>query len=171
MQDITIRPATTSDEAALGRYGGALMRQHHELDPRRFILTERPEAGYGRFLMSRLDDPDSVVLVAERAGAIVGYVYAGLEPLNWRELRAPCGFVHDVYVEAGARRQAIGDRLVQAAIAWVATKGMPRVVLWSAARNDAAQRLFDRLGFRRTMVEMTLDLEDSGTAERAADTA
>jgi len=159
MQGTTIRPATKSDEAALGRYGGALMRQHHELDPQRFILTDRPEAGYGRFLVSRLDDPDSVVLVAERAGEIVGYVYAGLEPISWRELRAPCGFVHDVYVAASARHQGIGERLVHSAIAWVEAKGLPRVVLWSAARNDAAQRLFDRLGFRRTMVEMTLDLK------------
>jgi ribosomal protein S18 acetylase RimI-like enzyme len=158
MQEITIRPATKSDEAALGRYGGALMRQHHELDPQRFILTDRPEAGYGRFLVSCLDDPDNVVLVAERAGEIVGYVYAGLEPMSWRELRARCGFVHDVYVDASVRHQGIGERLVRSAIAWVGAKGLTSVVLWSAAKNDAAQRLFDRLGFRRTMVEMALDL-------------
>ena len=35
---------------------------------------------------------------------------------------------------------------------------MPRVVLWSAAGNTGAQRLFDRRGFRSTMVEMTLEL-------------
>jgi ribosomal protein S18 acetylase RimI-like enzyme len=32
-------------------------------------------------------------------------------------------------------------------------------VLGTAQRNAAAQRLFERLGFRRTMIEMTLDLE------------
>jgi RimJ/RimL family protein N-acetyltransferase len=32
------------------------------------------------------------------------------------------------------------------------------VVLWSADRNEAAQRLFERLGFRTTMVEMTKEL-------------
>jgi ribosomal protein S18 acetylase RimI-like enzyme len=31
-------------------------------------------------------------------------------------------------------------------------------VLWTADRNDAAQRLFDRLGFRRTMIEVTREL-------------
>ena len=159
MREVTIRPATKSDQAALGRYGGALMRQHHDLDPQRFILTDRPEAGYGRFLVSQLDDPESVVLVAERAGEVVGYIYAGLEPMSWRELRAACGFVHDVYVEAGARHQGVGERLVRAAIEWMGSRGQPRVVLWSAAGNEAAQRLFARLGFRRTMVEMTLDLD------------
>ncbi len=159
MPDVTIRPATPSDRAALGRFGGALMRQHHDLDPRRFIITDRPEEGYGRFLVSQLDEPDSVVLVAEQAGEVVGYVYAGLEPMSWMELRAACGFVHDVYVEAGARRRGVGERLVRAAIAWLESKGQPRVVLWSAQGNEAAQRLFARLGFRHTMAEMTLELE------------
>ena len=158
MQDVTIRRASKTDQAALGRYGGALMRQHHGLDPRRFIITDRPEEGYGRFLASQLDDRDSIVLVAEQGGDIVGYVYAGLEPMSWRELRAPCGFVHDVFVDAGVRRQGVGEKLVRAAIEWIESKAQPRVVLWSAQGNDEAQRLFAKIGFRRTMVEMTLEL-------------
>jgi hypothetical protein len=31
-------------------------------------------------------------------------------------------------------------------------------VLWTAACNEGAQRLFARRGFRSTMVEMTLEL-------------
>jgi ribosomal protein S18 acetylase RimI-like enzyme len=159
MQKLKIRPATKADEAALGRYGGSLMRQHHDLDPQRFVLAEHPEAGYGRFLVSQLDGPDTVVLVAERADEVIGYVFAGIEPMSWRELRAECGFVHDVFVDGHARRNGIGEALLRAAIRWMEAKGMPRVVLMSAAKNDAAQRLFDRLGFRRTMVEMTLELK------------
>lgn len=154
---ITIRPAERSDEAALGRYGAALMRQHHAADPRRFILTERPESGYGRFLVSQLADPDSLVLVAERSGEIVGYLYAGIEPRSWRDLRDPCGFVHDVYVDERERRQGTGRELVRAAIAWIESRGMTQVVLWSMSQNEGAQRLFASLGFRPTMVEMTWD--------------
>jgi predicted GNAT family acetyltransferase len=40
---------------------------------------------------------------------------------------------------------------------------MSQVVLWSKTRNHAAQRLFARLGFRDTMIEMTLDRETSTT--------
>jgi hypothetical protein len=32
-------------------------------------------------------------------------------------------------------------------------------MLWSAEKNEAAQKLFARLGFRPTMVEMTLELQ------------
>lgn len=158
---ITIRPASKSDAVALGRHGAALMRQHHASDPRRFILTDRPEEGYGRFLVSQLSNPDVVVLVAERADEIVGYVFAGLEPISWRDLRGPCGFIHDVYVHESARREGIGESLLRAAIAWVHSKGMTQVVLWSKSGNDGAQRVFAKLGFRDTMIEMTLDGEAS----------
>ncbi len=155
MDDVTIRPATPGDQAALGRYGGALMRQHHGFDPLRFLYYEHPEAGYGRFLVAQLEDPDCVVLLAERAGEAVGYVYASLEPTDWKELRAACGYLHDVFVDERARGLGIGERLVRAAIGWLEAHEAPRVVLMSAAKNESAQRFFERLGFRRTMIEMT----------------
>jgi GNAT superfamily N-acetyltransferase len=158
---IQIRPASKSDVAALGRHGAALMRQHHASDPRRFILTDRPEEGYGRFLVSQLANPDMLVLVAERADEVVGYVFAGLEPISWRDLRGPCGFIHDVYVHESARRQGVGLRLLRAAIDWAHSKGRTQVVLWSKSGNDGAQRVFAKLGFRDTMIEMTLDGEPS----------
>jgi GNAT superfamily N-acetyltransferase len=160
---ISIRPASQSDLLALGRMGAALMRQHHASDSRRFILTDRPEEGYGRFLVSQLANPDTVVLVAERENDILGYVFAGLEPTSWRDLRGPCGFIHDVYVQESARRQGTGKSLVRAAIAWAHSRGMEQVVLWSKSGNEGAQRLFAKLGFRDTMIEMTLDGEASET--------
>ena len=41
-------------------------------------------------------------------------------------------------------------------------KGAPRVVLHTAALNEAAQRFFERLGFRRTMIEMTRESSPEG---------
>lgn len=157
-----IRPATASDEPTLGRLGAALMRQHHASDPRRFILTKDPEHGYGRFLVSQVEDPDCLVLVAERSNEVVGYVFADIEPTSWRDLRGPCGFIHDVYVHESARRQGTGEALARAAIAWIRGKGMTEVVLWSKSGNESAQRMFAKLGFRKTMIEMTLDPEPSG---------
>ncbi|HEY0096539.1 MAG TPA: GNAT family N-acetyltransferase, partial [Archangium sp.] len=39
--------------------------------------------------------------------------------------------------------------------------GVPRVMLMAASRNEAAQRLFARHGWRTTMVEMTREVGDS----------
>lgn len=155
----TIRSAAPSDLAPLGRMGAALMRQHYDADPRRFILVPHPEDGYGRFLVSQLDDPKSLVVVAEQAGSVVGYLFASLEGVSWRDLRGPCGFVHDVFVEPAARREGVGEQLLRTGVDWIHTHGRDQVVLWSEVHNASAQRLFERFGFRRTMVEMTLDRE------------
>ncbi len=157
---VRIRPAAESDEAVLGRLGAALMRQHHATDPRRFILVSRPEAGYGRFLVSVLDNPDYLVQVAERGDQVVGYVFAGIESTSWRDLRGPCGFIHDVYVDESVRRLGTGQELLRAAMVWIRSRGMSQVVLWTMPANQAARRLFAKMGFRDTMIEMTHD-EDS----------
>ncbi len=145
---------------ALGRLGAALMRVHHAFDTRRFLPPgDHPEQGYGWFLGSQIDQDDIIVLVAEQDGDVVGYVFAGVEPLSWKELRDEAGFVHDLLITDAARHHGIGQALLDAAIAWLRGKGMARVMLWTADANAGAQRLFSRRGFRRTMVEMTLEVD------------
>jgi len=154
-----IRRATRADVPALGRLGALLLRAHYVFDPLRFMAPgDQTEEGYGWFLGTQLRDPEAVVFVAEHEGAVVGYVYAGLEPQSWKELREACGFIHDVAVDEAARRSGVATALMRAAIDWLREQRAPRVVLWSAERNEAAQQLFARIGFRRTMIEMTLEL-------------
>ena len=155
---LTTRVARESDREVLGRYGGALMRQHHAADPQRFIQVDHPEAGYGRYLVSILADPDSLVMVAEDAGRVIGYVYADIEGTSWKDLRGPCGYVHDVYVDDGARHRGAGRALMRAAIDWIRSKDRTQVVLLTKTANEHAQHLFTALGFRSTMIEMTLDV-------------
>jgi ribosomal protein S18 acetylase RimI-like enzyme len=158
-QPFVIRHATESDALALGRLGALLMRVHYSFDPQRFLSPgSNPEAGYGRFLKSQLRDDDSVVFVAEKGGTVVGYVFASLEPLSWKELRDACGFIHDVAVDEAGRRLGIATKLIEAAVEWLRARGAPRVVLGTAERNVAARRLFEQLGFRPTMVEMTKEI-------------
>ena len=159
---ITIRPATVSDEKALGRFGAALMRQHHDADARRFIQAPHAEVTYGRFLVSQLSNPSSLVLVAEDSDRTVGYIFADVESTNWMELRGPCGVVHDIFVDEAARHLGAGRELMRAAIDWIYSKGRTQVVLLTKTRNERAQHLFTTLGFRPTMIEMTLD-QDTGS--------
>jgi ribosomal protein S18 acetylase RimI-like enzyme len=159
--DTSIRPATTADLDAIGRLGALLVRTHHAFDPQRFMRTPPgAQRGYASFIGSQLEQDDVVVLVAVRDGAVVGYVYAGLEPRDWMSLRDAAGVVHDVVVDPEQRRSGIGRMLVMAAMDWLRAHGAPRVVLSTAQRNGPAQRLFESLGFRPTMVEMTRELDD-----------
>lgn len=154
-----IRRAQSGDVASLGELGAALMRTHYAFDSLRFLQPGgSDEVGYANFLGSQLDDDESIILVAERSGEIVGYVYAAIEPLSWKDLRDECGYIHDLLVTPAMRRGRVGEALLNAAIAWLRERGMPRVVLGTAAHNETARRLFERRGFRATMIEMTLEL-------------
>ena len=75
-------------------------------------------------------------------------------------LRGPAGVVYDLVVDPAHRRQGIGRMLLDATLEILKARGAPRVVLSTAEQNTAAQRLFDRAGFRPTMIEMTRELDD-----------
>jgi ribosomal protein S18 acetylase RimI-like enzyme len=157
---LTIRPATRADLPALGRLGAMLMRTHYEFDRLRFLAPAQSSSeGYAAFLGSVLQSDDGAIFVAEEStGDVTGYIYAALEPLSWKELRGPAGFIHDIAVAEPSRRGGVGRQLMNAAIAWLREHGAPRVVLWTAASNVPAQTLFSGLGFRETMIEMTMEL-------------
>ena len=163
---VTIRPATTTDVRTLGRLGAVLVQTHHDFDAARFIApTQQTEQGYGSYLGSQLRKPDIVVLVAEDAGEVVGYTFAGVEGYDYMELRGPAGVLYDIVVDPPHRGRGVGRALLDATLAELKTRGAPRVVLSTAERNETAQRLFARSGFRRTMIEMTRELDEQ--AERS----
>lgn len=156
-----IRPATRADVPAIGRLGALLVRLHHDFDPLRFIAAApQTETRYGAFLGSQLAEPDVVVLVAERGGEVLGYTYAGVEDYDYMALRGPAGALYDIVVDPMHRGVGIGASLLNATLEALRARGAPRVVLSTATRNETAQRLFARAGFRSTMIEMTRELGD-----------
>jgi ribosomal protein S18 acetylase RimI-like enzyme len=130
------------------------------LDPERFIAaTPGTEKGYGSFLGTQLDEQNVIILVAERDGEVVGYTYAGVEGTDYMALRGPAGVLYDIVVDPAHRKHGVGRKLLDATLEALKARGAPRVVLSTAERNASAQRLFDRAGFRRTMIEMTRELD------------
>lgn len=156
---LTIRPAQPGDRDALGRLGAMLVEEHYRFDSLRFIepgpgLAER----YGDFLASRHGQPDSLVLVAERDGRIAGYVFGAKEGFDYMSLRGPAGVIYDLLVDPGFRRQGVGAALMAAMLDALKAMGAPRALLFTAEKNQTAQAMFERTGFRRTMIEMTREL-------------
>jgi ribosomal protein S18 acetylase RimI-like enzyme len=156
-----IRPATPADLPEIGRLGALLVETHHAFDPQRFLAaTEQTRAGYARFLGSQLGRPDTAVLVADDNGTVVGYAYAAVEGYDYLTLRGPAGILHDILVAPERRGHGIGHLLLEAVLAFLTSRGVPRVLLSTAERNEGAQRLFAAMGFRRTMVEMTREVDE-----------
>jgi len=157
---VTVRQAAPADLPTIGRLGALLVRLHHDFDPQRFIATtSRTEQLYASFLGSQLDEPNVVVLVAEGDGEVLGYTYGGVEDYDYMALRGPAGVLYDILVDPEHRGKGVGRMLLDATLAALAARGAPRFVLSTAEQNESAQRLFARAGFRRTMVEMTRELD------------
>jgi ribosomal protein S18 acetylase RimI-like enzyme len=156
-----IRRATPADLPRIGRLGALLVKEHYDFDPQRFLAARpgTPE-GYASFIGTQLEDPDNAVLVADTGGDVIGYAYAAIEGYNYMALRGPAGVLHDIIVDPEHRGRGVGRLLLDATLALFRSRGVPRVVLSTAERNEVAQRLFASMGFRRTMVEMTRELDD-----------
>jgi ribosomal protein S18 acetylase RimI-like enzyme len=156
---LIIRRATLDDMPTVGRLGALLVRTHYDFDPLRFMGPSRHTAeGYGHFLGTQLDKPDVCVFVAEQGGEVIGYTYAAIEPRDWMALRDSAGALYDILVDPTHREHGVGRKLLDATLAFLKERGAPRVVLSTAERNEPAQRLFEKAGFRRTMIEMTREL-------------
>ena len=159
-----VRSATQADLPAIGRLGALLVEEHYDFDPRRFLAPwPRTPADYASFIGTQLEDANKMVLVADDGGDVAGYAYAAIEGYDYMALRGPAGVLHDLIVDPNYRGKGLGRALLRAALEFLKSRGVPRVVLTTADQNSAAQRLFASMGFRRTMIEMTRDLDDFGS--------
>ncbi len=172
-QHIRVRPASEADLPILGALAGSLVRQHHAYDPQRFVLPRDVERGYREWFGRELGNAQAVILVAELASprgaeteaepeaeaeTVGGYLYGRMEGRDWNLLLDRHAALHDIVVEPEARGHGVGEALVSRFLEIARERGLPRAVLHSASPNLGAQKLFARLGFRPTMVEMTCEL-------------
>jgi ribosomal protein S18 acetylase RimI-like enzyme len=156
-----VRAAVQKDLQRLSELAAELVRQHHRLDPERFMLVEPIAEGYRRFFTGELRRKGALILVAEddqQDNQILGYAYATLEPRNWNDLLDASGKLNDLYVDPAARRRGVGRALAEAVFGELRQRGAPRLVLMTAWKNPDAHVFFESLGFRRTMLEMTREL-------------
>jgi ribosomal protein S18 acetylase RimI-like enzyme len=150
-----IRRAKKSEVAQLGAMGARLAQFHHEHDASRFFYLDDMASGYGWWLGKELENKDAIVLVAARDEQLVGYADGRAEERDWNMLLDAHGALHDIWVEPDARKDGVGRALCLAMIEALTALEVPRIVLSTAVRNDAAQKLFASLGWRPTMLEMT----------------
>ena len=83
---------------------------------------------------------DNTVLVAEDDATVVGTLYLSTANQGF-------GFVFGVYVLPEARRRGFAEALVRAAARILRDDGRPYLVLGVDTPNEAAQKLYAKLGF------------------------
>lgn len=149
---------TKADLAAVSKLAEQLVLLHHSWDRTRFFTTPDIARGYHRYFESQLGQDGVVLLTAEHDGVVAGYLFGTYEDRDWAKLLDAHGAIHDIFVDAAYRRKGVAQALMAFAKERFHAGGAQRVVLSSASANVQGQTLFKKLGYRPTMVEMTLDL-------------
>lgn len=154
---ITVRKATTDDAPAIARMAIALFDLHVGWDPQRFTHVATVE-GAAAYYGQRAED--GRVVVAEIDGAVIGFAYFEYEERDYVNLLSHAVWLHDIYVEESRRGNGAGKALLSGVRHAAAALGAKKVVLTVAERNEVGLRLFTRNGFRTTMHEMMLVIDD-----------
>jgi aminoglycoside 6'-N-acetyltransferase I len=91
--------------------------------------------------------PNFAVFGAKRGGTWIGFAEVGAR--NYAEgcMTSPVGFLEGIWVDASARRQGVGRRLIDAAIAWAREQGYREFGSDTVIDNTISQRVHLRLGF------------------------
>jgi GNAT superfamily N-acetyltransferase len=92
--------------------------------------------------------------VVEEAGEIVATVAVTLNDPETAELKY-------LYVDKNKRGHGLGARLTGQAITFARAKGAGEMILWSDTRFTNAHRLYERLGFEKTVRRELDDLNNS----------
>lgn len=132
--------AVTADIRPADRVDDELVAAFAELIPQLSSSSPPPTADE---LSAIVDSPDSVLYLARIDDRIVG-------SLTLAFYRIPTGvkaWIEDVVVLDAARGQGVGEALNRAAIAEAAHRGAKNVSLTSRSSREAANRLYQRLGF------------------------
>ena len=155
-----VRAAVVEDCAAISELNGHVQRLHAVAHPDFFKLpaaaTFPPD--YVAELMAR---PDTVMLVAELEGTVVGYLYADVTPSM--ETNSTYAFdrfyIHHIGVAPQQQGRGIGATLIEAARQEARRRGISLLALSTWAFNRQAQRFFERQGFEYYNHRMWLQLD------------
>jgi ribosomal protein S18 acetylase RimI-like enzyme len=148
---VSIRPARRDDVETIVKMladdalGGPRERPEHPLPAAYFAAFER---------VAR--DPNLALAVAEgEGGAVIGCLQLCILP-GLSSQGASRGLIEDVRVASHCRGQGIGEQMVQWALAQARARGCKLVELLTHQTRVDAQRFYERLGFARSHVGMTI---------------
>ena len=148
---ITIRRARREDVAAIV----GMLADDPLGSGRERIEDPLPQSYYQAFERVQRDANLQLVVAVDGAGTVVGCLQLAVLP-GLSSQGGSRGLLEDVRVARLCRSQGIGEQLVRWAVAEARAKGCMLVELLTHPTRVDAQRFYERLGFARSHVGMTI---------------
>jgi ribosomal protein S18 acetylase RimI-like enzyme len=148
---VTIRPARRDDVGAIV----GMLADDPLGSARERIEQPLPESYFGAFEALDRDSNIQLVVAQDGEGAVVGCLQLCILP-GLSSQGASRGLIEDVRVASHCRGRGIGEEMVQWAVGQARAKGCKLVELLTHHTRVDAQRFYERLGFARSHVGMTM---------------
>ncbi len=106
---------------------------------------------YSLTLRDALKDPNDNLLVLERGGQVVGFIWMSLVSTL---LDTCVGYIKNIYVARELRGRGYGRMMLEAADEWFQMHGATKATLDASAGNKQAVGLYECVGYRTTRFRM-----------------
>jgi ribosomal protein S18 acetylase RimI-like enzyme len=151
ISEVTIRRTRREDVGVI-----AAMLADDPLGGARERIEDPLPQSYFRAFEQLADNPNIILAVAEDGeGAVVGCLQLCILP-GLSSQGASRGLIEDVRVAKHRRSRGIGEQMVTWAVAEARARGCKLVELLTHHTRVDAQRFYERLGFARSHVGMTI---------------
>lgn len=123
---------------------------------RQFYEKNSDKIAARAFLRERMEQKESVIFVAEKNGRLIGFTQ--LYPTFSSTMMKRQWILNDLFVLAEERKSGAGEQLMKRAMEFGTGDGSRGLSLMTAATNVPAQRLYEKLGWKKNETFFTYNL-------------
>jgi GNAT superfamily N-acetyltransferase len=150
---INIRPATRDDLPTILKFEQGIIEAERPFDP-----TLKPGMFHYYDLGARIKDPNAAVVVAEDNGKLIAGGSAVIKQGNHYNIFNDYAFLGFMFVVPEYRGRGVNSLIIEALIDWSRKKGLNEIRLQVYSDNDPAIRAYEKVGFKKILTEMRLDV-------------
>ncbi|MCD0471853.1 GNAT family N-acetyltransferase [Flavobacterium sp. JAS] len=153
-QNITTRPATSTDLPQLNEFLQFLVEAERPFDP-----TLKDGKIFYYDIQELILDKDTEILVIEDNNEIIGCGYAQIRSAKAYQHHELFGYLGFMYVKPEFRGRGINNLLLNDLKKWILSKGITEVRLEVYSYNEAAIRAYEKAGFNKIMTAMRCEID------------
>ncbi len=146
-----LRKAFLSDHPILLEFEQGIINAERPYDP---TLQEGTIHYYD--IMELIQSEDAEVLVVEFDGEVIASGYAKIKIAQEYFKHSVYSYLGFMYVKENHRGKGINKMIIDGLVNWSREKGLDEIRLQVYDDNDSALKAYEKVGFKRHMVEMRM---------------
>lgn len=152
MEEILIRKATKMDLEILLEFEQGIIKAERPFDP---TLDDDPISYYN--LGEMITSENAEVLVAEYQGEVIASGYAKIKNAKHYLNHDRYSYLGFMYTHPEHRGKGVNKKIVDGLKEWSFSKGLKEIRLTVYDENDGAIRAYEKVGFKKHLIEMRLN--------------